>query len=322
MLTRREFFTRIVIGSVFLNACQTASRPASEVTVKPAESPIPAEQFTDLKLQVYGRELAAWVLKDGTKMANYTEVRKAIDILSGKIDPRIYVPFVKPQLIFIPAVDSGGAFIRHIQYDRSSKRRGLAISLPTGEKLPYYWISNQSSRGEIRLDPSVQSSSVRMPVLVKEVSQVYDLPEYYRLYMKLAQEQGISYRYINEDNVSTTQDEILANACEAISNIETEQIGSSFLNEIIDTGSHIRVGGISFANWYQDQINRGFRIDENSTVNRVGISVMQFLKNKRLIMQDGSRFVWTRGQAPNIDSKEFMDLLTELSGKSGLTFKK
>lgn len=322
MPSRREFLTQIAIGSLFLNACRTSSGADFGVSPKPAESPVPVEQFTDLKLQIYGRELAAWVLKDGTKMVDYPEVRKAIDILSGKFNPKVYIPFAKPPMVFVPSTDSGGKFTRHIEYDINSKRRGIVISLPTGEKLPYFWISNDKSRGEIKLEQSVQNNSVRMPIIVKEVSQVYDLPEYYRLYMRLAQEQGISYSYINEDNIPTSEDELIANVCETLSAFERERTGNSFLTDIIDTGSHIRVGGFLFANWYQDQLNRGFKPDVSNVVNFVGISIMRFLINKRLIRQNGNHYDWINGQSPEINSKEFMDLLKEASEKSGLILKK
>lgn len=322
MLSRREFLTQIAIGSIFLNACRSSSGPDSEVFPKTAESPIPVEQFMDSKLQIYAKELAGWVLKDGTRMADFTEVRKAIDILSGKIDPRIYVPFAKPPMIFLPVSNSGGAFTRHLEYETNSTERGIVVSLPTGEKLPYFWLSNERSRSEIKLETRVQNNTVRMPVLVKEVSQVYDLPEYYRLYMRLAEEQGISYSYINENSIPTSGDEILANACEALSLIEKERTGNSFLNDIIDVGSHLRVGGFLFASWYQDQLNRGLKPDESSIVNRVGKTMMVFLTNKRLIVLNGNHYDWINGKSPDIDSKEFLDLFKEMSGKSGLILKK
>lgn len=98
---------------------------------------------------------------------------------------------------------------------------------------------------------------------------------------------------------------------------------SSFLRNIVDTGSGLKTG-IMFANWYLDQLNRKIPLPNPESVRwfRTGNNLVGFLQEKGLIYQParGELFLWTKGQSPEINSAEFLQLIEEFINTKASVF--
>lgn len=278
------------------------------------------EQFVDPALKELGHELYNWQ-QDGTKLsAIFPEINKAADILTGKIDPRTFIPIMKLPLMF-KIVDNNPDFNLKLVEDTIDPR-GILVSIREGTSTSLPWISRQSEAA-IRLTPTIRANTVRRPITVKEVSQLYDHYEYCRLYLSLVQNAGVKVDINNLDNMPISETEkIIVMAHQLRRHEEITFQKRSFLIDIVDFGSAIKIGGILFANWYVDQLNRKLPIQENADWFKTGHDFAGFLQSKGLIIQRqrGGLFTWTKGQSPNINSEEFLKLVEEYSGRTRAVF--
>ena len=177
--------------------------------------------------------------------------------------------------------------------------------------LPWVSYGNQSL---IALSTEVLASSIRLPILVKEVSQLYDNLDYCRVYLSVMQGRGVQFMVQNQQHVATSENETIAAVAHELRKVEEETLGHrSLLVTLVDTGSALRVGGILFATWYLDQLNRKITVPNDSRWAQAGHQIGGFLQDRGLIRQQGDIFVWTKGKAPEIISPELLSLVFALT---------
>ncbi len=276
--------------------------------------------FVDPQLQQLGKEIYNWQLLNGTSVIDISpETRKTTDILTGKVNPRSLIPIIKLPVSFDPNAKDAGFSLNLVD---SNDNRRVLVTLPSGQIHRLNWISSESE-ATIQLSEDIKKSSVRWPILIIEVSQIYDFFAYSQLYLSLVQKAGIGFEVINPDNLLFSDLEKTIVVEESIRILE-EKLSQkpSFFRTIVDVGSALRVGGILFANWYVDQLNRRIPISESADWVKGGQHYAGFLQSKGLITQQrrGGLFTWTNGQSPSINSEEFLRLVEEFSGKTRNVF--
>lgn len=286
------------------------------------------ETYSDPKLQGLARDIRAWSLIDGRRMASiFPEVEKAAVVLAGERNTRLWLPHVNSRLRFADNSEGDASLDTWREEDQLTKRRvQVAVQAnnqyPNGINIDYRWFDREASYKTITLSPEIQASSLKLPVAVKETSQAYDYLEYSRLYIRIAEQQGgATFKVINPDGIPIDEGEKTANIAEVLGFAERQLTKEprSFLDYIIDSGSHIRVGGIMFANWYQDQLYRGITLPRTTIIQK-GLDWVSFLEQREVIKRDGNFYTWAQGSAPRIDSAKFIDLIRELTGKAGPRF--
>lgn len=277
------------------------------------------ETFVDPQLVQLGKEIEAWQLMVGPKVIDlFPEVKQAVDLLTGRVNPRQYIPSV--QLPIGLASDNPYAALSiespaNLNDPRKIRARFKAVDYPLS------WRDRMSTT--VQLSPEMRSSTLRWPVLIKEVSQFIDYYAYSKLYLSLVERAGVSIDFLNPNNLPTSDIErtiTLAYTIGLLEEILTKK--PSFYREIIDAGSAIRVGGILFANWYTDQLNQNRVIPENTEPIKTGHQLGALLQEKGLIHQSGAGqpFYWTKGKSPEINSEEFLQLIKEFRQHNGQVF--
>lgn len=287
----------------------------------------PEPQYAAPELQTLAQEARAWTLVDGRKMTTlFPETEIVAAVLSGKVDPRTFMPFIQPRILFANDTDDAMLQTRY-ETDDAAKTKAV-ITLPKGGQFPgganlnYAWLGKNRSFSTIKISPEIQRSTIRVPVALKEASQLKDMPEYYQLYLQVAQDQGVEFTVVNPDNLPISEAEKIANIAENLGFAEKALTGesTSFLDTIADIGSHIRMGGITFANWYQDQLNRGYNPVETAAI-KAGKNFVGLLESKGVLRRQGDIWAWTNGSAPEISSPRFLQLVLEMSTKSIPSFR-
>jgi len=143
--------------------------------------------------------------------------------------------------------------------------------------------------------------------MAKEVSQLVDAPLYYQAYLNYMTKQGVRWQVINTTGRTIDEMEALTNIAEAVSQEEEDtKKDRSLLDHLIDGGSHLRMGGIAFANLVHQNPNL-----RRSKAFNIGTDVKSFVESKGLIRLTERGYVWSNGEAPNILSEEFLRLVAE-----------
>lgn len=260
-----------------------------------------------------GKEVNGWRLSNGMSMVDiFPQIKQAADLLEGLTDPRIFLPQLKVPVDFTSdAPDAAFSFAPEFDIDSSRKIRvktndGIEYTLP---------FVKANSYGGLHFPKEVLNSSIRLAIAAKEASQIIDNLDFCKVYVSLLREQGNSVLE-NPDNIPTTEEEFIISMAYSQAHIQAvqEPHKSSWLYDFIDLGSHIRVGGIAFANWYKEQLQKGanpkgVRID-------TGRSISGFLGLEGYITERNGMFVWTSGQAPQIASQEFLYLFNKYTGRN------
>lgn len=314
-IVTRGYFLRLGVTGGILAATTPLWFPH---LLRSSESPLP-------KL---AQEIRDWTLTDGTRMAGqFPEAEKAASVLAGEGDMRVWLPHVNSRLRFADNIHDDASLDTWREEDRFTETQVQVIvppsvQFPNGVDLNYQWFDKENSYMTLTIAPQIRGSSVRLPVAIKEASQVYDHLEYSKLYLKLVEKQGVvSFRVIVPEGLHMEEEEKTANLAFAVG--YTERVLSresrSFYDHIIDSGSHIRVGGIMFANWYQDQLYRGVTPPETKTI-RAGKNWTGFLEEKGVIGRQNNYYGWTQGSAPPTNSPQFLELVQELTGRVGPRF--
>lgn len=299
------------VGAYFLK--ERSSQP------EPLRNP---DQYIDPKIQQLGREIENWSLGNNFRMATvFPDIGKAAEVLQGKVDPRKYIPTLALPIGFSNKVENA-AFEMTILPDEDDPRK-IEISLPNGEKAIRGWSNKPSA--VFRLSSELERNDVRMAVMTKEASQLYDYQAYCELYLQLLNQAGVTTRFINPTNIQTSAGEVLANTVKQVWMVEEQKTGTkSLFIDLVDAGSGIKVGGIMFANWYVDQLNKRLYVpDTNTSWVKAGHDYAGFLQEKGLIVQrpNGGIFVWKNGKSPEINSPEFSNLFFEFTARRVPNFK-
>lgn len=278
------------------------------------------EPLIEPELAKFGTEIETWRLANGIKVSDlFSECQKAAGLLNGKINPRQFIPSVKlPVTLDSNAPDA--ALSLDLVEDPNDTRK-IEVQLPDGRSYSRDWISRILAT--IKMTPEIKTSTIRLPILTKEASQFIDHYLYSQIYLLLVQNAGININVRNPHNVPTSDVEQTIVTAHALRMLEEELTQKpSFLREIVDAGSGLRIGGILFANWYVDQLNRRLIVAEDSPSVQGGHQYAGFLQEKGLIYQPGrgKPFLWVKGQGPQIASEEFLQLLKEFTENTGKVF--
>lgn len=159
-LDRREFLKIGVVA--FLGIYSLELFPACNNQ----EPPTP---YTVAVLQRLGRELSTWKFNDGTLMAGkFPEIKKCADLLSGSLDPTQYFPFIKIPVGFSLLAGSEMAALVMQRIPDLNDSRKIVVTTKEGQVLNAPMLA-RNTPADIAMSQDVLNSSIRLPVLVKEV---------------------------------------------------------------------------------------------------------------------------------------------------------
>lgn len=266
--------------------------------------------YTVGTLQKLGKELNEWKLADGTLMAGrFPEIKKATDLLSGTLDPAQYFPFIKVPIGFSILAGSDMAALAMQRIPDPNDARKIAVTTKEGQ-LFNAPILARNTPVEIAVSQDVLDSSIRLPVLVKETSQLLDYPDYARAYVNyLKATYGINFTLSNPDNIPTSENEVMTSIVNNTA-LERTLTGRERFRIFVDNGSFLR-SAIAFTNWYADQLRLGLKPEGKLVV--TGLHIRNFLTGRGLIKQEGNLFVWNNGKAPEINDPKFLELVNAIS---------
>lgn len=289
-----------------LGSDRTVATPRAVTTVVSAENPYMPDGAIKL-----GREINAWRVGRGVStVQTFPEIKQAADLLEGKVDPRQYIPQLKVPVEFVLS-ESEQAFSFKPEFDLDSSRK---VRVRTNKEeeftLPFL---KPNCVGSLKFSPDVLNSSMRLPIAAKEASQIVDHLEYCKAYVALLRENG-SFTLENPDNIATTEEEFIISIAWAQLQVELDRTGVSWFHEFVDIGSGLRVGGIAFANWYEEQVRSGRQPVQDVNF-RTGSNLGGFLQAKNYISERNGMWVWTTGEAPEIGSKRFLNMFNDYTGR-------
>ncbi len=248
-ISRRGFgLSSLALFVLFETACNGQGPP--KTSAEPTATPEPR---TVPELQRYGREIENWIL-GGKKMGPlFPDIKKAADLLLGRVNPRTFIPQLELPIGYQQRDSKGASFAATFNNDDNDPRK-IAIKLPSGEIVVVPWL--QSVPASFKMEPDVENSSVRIPIMIKEASQLYDIQEYAKLYLDLVEQVGVTANFLNPTNIQTSEGEMRIASVNALRILEEQRSGgTSFFINLVDVGSIIKVGGIMFTNWYLDLLN-------------------------------------------------------------------
>lgn len=306
-LDRRLFLRSAALLSIaalgWLNAA--CAREGIIEGAKRSETP-----YTVETLQKFGRELSAWRLSNGTFMAEtFLEIKKCADLLTGSFDPAQYFPFIKVPIGFsiLPDAEKAALVMEKIADPNDSRK--IVVTTRVGQVL-YAPILARNTSVDVALSQDILNSSIRMPILVKELSQLVDYPDYARTFVDyLKSAYRVKFTLQNPNNIPTSDNEVFISIANNTA-LENTLIGRELFRLFVDNGSFIRAG-IAFANWYEDQLHQGFRLE--GKVVTTGLRSRFFLERHGLIRKEGDLFVWKNGQSPKINDPKFLELVDDIS---------
>lgn len=313
-LDRRQFLIRggfaflALTGLGWLNAACGGQKPSDiQTQIDPKTPRIP---YTVETLQNLGKELNEWRLVSGTLMiSRFPEIKKCGDLLSGSLDPAQYFPFIKIPIGFssLPDKERAALIIQRIPNLNDSRR--IVVTTKEGQVLNAPILA-MNTPVDMTMSPDILDKSIRMPVLVKEISQLIDYPDYCRAFVNdLVSVYGVNFTLHNPNNIPTSEVEVLISICNN-AGLERTLTGRDRFRFLVDNGSFLR-SGIAFANWYEDQLNIGLQ-PEGQLVT-TGLRTRDFLKDRGLIKKEGDLFVWSAGENPKINTPNFLELVNAIS---------
>lgn len=257
-----------------------------------------------------GAEVNDWKLQNGVSMIDvFPEIRQATALLKGEVDPRVYLPQLRVPLGFSTNT-SNASFTFSPELDVNASRK-IKVKLKGGVEytLP---LVKFNSVGGLNFSPEILNSTLRLAIAPKEASQIIDFLDYCKLYLSFLKEQG-DFTLDNPENIPTTEKEFIISMATSQAHVQAMEQPNvrNWFYDLVDIGSHIRVGGVAFANWYNEQLKRKIRPTGEHV--DAGHNIAGFLQAEGYITEKNDMFVWTRGQAPAVDSKEFLYLFNKLT---------
>jgi hypothetical protein len=343
MSSRREFLEMMIPGGWAAEAVKNKSlalSPAGQISLVkdgiilsglitghfalPNPDSLPEiDSFSAPELMRLAKEVRDWKIGNQKVLDLFPENQKTVSIMAGEINPQEFIPYAKPRVYFSNNEDDASLYTQLKSVPEDELSKGILIQFPSGSAKKYRWLDQTQSTLTIKISSDIQRSTLRLPIAVKEVSQITDYPEYAKAYLEHVRDQGVAVTLINNKNELLSEAEALANAAEDIAanevGINNKDYSQAFFHTIVDMGSHIRVGGIMFANWYQDQIHQGKAPADNLQI-RNGKGYASFLAAKDIIKIENGLWVWSNGSPPEINSSSFIDLVKDLSHSPGAKF--
>lgn len=307
-LDRRSFLKTLPFYVIGLASITTGCRPTVQAPANP-------DLYMVLENQQMGKEINAWVLRNGVRMADkFAQVKQAANLLAGSSDPREAFPFANIPVGFATNPSNGIAdlFFDARETDFENSRR-IIVTNKEGQKFEVPFLK-KGLPIQIRIAEEFLGSPLKLPLAAKEASQLAENLEYATVYVNLLKAQGANFRLHNPQDSPTTNAEIVTSIAYTQAELEKQQTGNKpWFHEFLDFGSMLRVGAIASANWYIDQLASGLK-PSGRMVDIINAAA-GFLQTKGFIKQEGQMFVWTRNQAPAIASREFLQLFNEFTSR-------
>lgn len=257
-----------------------------------------------------GERIRNWRLPDGTSMLTIIpELDKA-----GSVFQRESLDDLMPtaaQPVTVRYLDHGvGELKLHPKFseDKTIKviNEGVGIE-------PFDMPLLTSLKPEILLLKSMKGTAAELAVAAKEAMQVADFNEYCRFFRVVLEGRGSKFTLVKPNAVNVSEE--LVNASIAIfqSNLQKEKDGFSWFEQLVDSGAHIRMGGIAYANWRVNYPHENSRVSKDFIAG--GENAAGLLQHEGIIVQTGrTTFKYARRSAPQIGTLEFQDLFSKASG--------
>lgn len=307
-LDRRSFLKTLPFYVIGLASIASGCYPTEQAPSNP-------DLYMVLENRQMGKEINSWVLRNGVRMVDkFAQVKQAANLLAGSSDPRKYFPFASIPIGFSTDPSNGIAdlFFDSQETDFENPRRIIATD-KDGQKFELPFLK-KGLPIQIRIAQEFLGSTARLPLAIKEVSQLVDNLEYCRTYVDLLKENGGNFELHNPQNTPTTKEEFITSIAYTQAELERQQTGQPpWFFQFMDVGSFFRVGSIASVNWYIDQLDAGFK-PTGRMIDIISQSA-GFLQSKGLIRQEGRMFVWTNGRPPEISSKEFIQLFNAFTAR-------
>ncbi len=130
--------------------------------------------------------------------------------------------------------------------------------------------------------------------------------------MKLIQKQGASVFDPQQTNQKDLSDRTSASVARSLQLAVTNRFDLGLLDLLVDVGSHMRMGGLVYANWYFNEKKSGRTLQEDLTF-ETGKSVSDFLLTEKVLEKKENGIIWVEGEPPAIDSELFIKLVLKFS---------
>lgn len=305
-----------VIGAALLSACTggqptldkkqsaptTISTPKAERTTGPT--------FVDPFLQQIGGDLERWeitTLDKSLKMTDlFSDVKLVTDILTGKIDPRVYLSHLRLPITLGQTNRETIASLQIAELENPQDTRKIEISNQE-QALRFPWIREVVTRVQLS-DDLKATTTARLPFIVKELIHIKELSEYYKFYLT-SNKEAIS-TFVNPSQIPTPEDQILYSRGTRIESVELNSMGYSPLLNFLDAGTGIKVFSPLYATWQLNEQRNG-RTIPNTDWSRIGNRYVNFLNEKKLLAEQDGIITWVIGKTPKIDSFEFVQLVDD-----------
>lgn len=268
------------------------------------------ERFTDQELQKLGMEIIGWRLPSRERVVDvFPEAMVASQFLLGRIHPQSFVPRLGIPVILEKNTPEPGFTMT--MFPRDDDPRKSAITTASQTQYIYSWIGH--ARGLILVPSDIMASSARLPVVTTLTSRLIDHDAYSRLYLGQMGAKGIKFKVQSINLARVSLMEASLNLATSLERAELEQTHFSTLQYFIQHGSAIR-NSVLMANWLEVEKIEGRRIPPTDWATKMNTTV-EFAITSGLIKKQGSVWVWTAGQSPNINSMEFISKINELANQ-------
>lgn len=256
------------------------------------------------KLEKYAHELKNWTLMGGERVVNvFPDAGKAAGILLGEEDPTIYLPLSKlPIQLQDSAVRGGGAF-KFIE-PKANPNDTRKVTVTRGiQRISADWLQ-PGSPAVVELSPEVQASTIRLPILVKELSHMWIQPPLIEFYTRRLEQLGImTLKTSNPNNVPTTRNEELSIYLMFLTQYERSQNGYSSMLELVDAAAALEAAPL-FATWKQEQEQKGLPIPNIRAVDLTQ-QYIDYADKNGMLDRRPNKVTWKEGLKPQLGTIEY-----------------
>ena len=173
---------------------------------------------------------------------------------------------------------------------------------------------------EVRIDESLQNNDISLILAPKEIQQAIEYPQYAKVYRQLFEQRGGHLDIIDMDPQNHKYHpafDDLINITLGMSQDSQEVLARKnppSFSQLVDLGSHFRVGVILYANWgitHPDALNHPEKYKIPQALAVQAEMIKPLLLDQKIIYLKDKVYRWTNGCAPEINSTTFIDLYRE-----------
>lgn len=258
------------------------------------------------------QRLREWRLPEGQLMTDISpEVADAAEYLSAPSLEAFFPVFKGPIRIEYTKENEPGLLSVSSKFD-SPEDSPVKISSWGEDNKPLTTPTLKSLSFKVVISEKMKGTRAELAVLAKEVIQIKDIIEYCKIYKKLVEENGARFDIKYSDDTKYQRDLAVLSWGVVQMDIAARQKKYNWLKEFLDTGAHLRVGGIAYANWWFNYPKERGMFPPIFT--GPGDRVVQFLSNEGLLVRNGNVMRWKNGRAPQANSDEFAELYSKYTG--------